>query len=158
MEIVEYKQATMDDINMLVDQRVIFSDELIGKQEEEKEVEFRRFSHDYFKEELNKSYLCWYAVIDGKVAAIAGLVIRRNPGNMKNPSGYWGYLMMCTLHPGSVEKASHQPLLISSSPAEEKEELPHSSCIQLKQEKQCMLKAVFTFTTNPHTGSIFSYV
>lgn len=93
MEIIKYIQATEADIDMLVDQRVIFSDELVGKQDEEKEFEFRKLSVDYFKEELNRSYLCWYAEIDGKVAAIAGLVIRRNPGNMKNPSGYWGYLM-----------------------------------------------------------------
>ncbi|MES2691456.1 MAG: GNAT family N-acetyltransferase [Bacteroidota bacterium] len=90
---IKYIYATEADIQTLVDQRVIFSDELVGKQDALKELEFRKLSHDYFKEELNKNYLCWYAEIDGKVAAIAGLVIRRNPGNMKNPSGYWGYLM-----------------------------------------------------------------
>lgn len=91
--IIEYKMAGMEDIDLLTDMRIQFSNALIGVQEQEKEAWLRTGSIDYFREALNTSYLSWYAKVDGVVAAVAGVVLRTMPGTISNPSGKWGYIM-----------------------------------------------------------------
>ncbi len=93
MDDILYFRATDKDIDKLVDLRIIFSDELYGKQPPEKEAEMRKNLRSYFEKEINRNYISWYAVVDGHVAAIAGMVIKTLPGNIKNPSGVWGYIM-----------------------------------------------------------------
>jgi len=95
---IEYKQATEQDIDMLVEMRARFASELSGQPVED--VRMEEELKAYFTEELNKTYLCWYALVDGQVASIAGVVLRRSPGSIKNPSGRWGYIMnVYTLQP-----------------------------------------------------------
>ncbi len=98
MQSIAYKQATEQDIDMLVEMRARFASELSGLPVED--VRMTAELHAYFTEELNKTYLCWYALVDGQVASIAGVVLRRSPGSIKNPSGRWGYIMnVYTLQP-----------------------------------------------------------
>ncbi len=91
MQSIEYKQATEQDIDMLTKMRGLFASELSGKPLEE--VIMFDTVKAFFAEELNKSYICWYALVDGEVASIAGVSLRRVPGNIRNPSGRWGYIM-----------------------------------------------------------------
>lgn len=93
MQSIEYKQATAEDIDKVINMRIWFSDVLVGKQSEENEKMMRAALHDYFADELDKNYLCWYATVDGELASMAGLVMRRVPGNIRNPTGRWGYIM-----------------------------------------------------------------
>lgn len=93
MEDIQYLQATLADVDMLVDYRMHFSHELVGKYPDAEETVLRNNMHAYFTREINQNYFCWYATIDGQVAAIAGMGIRVVPGNVKNPSGIWGYIM-----------------------------------------------------------------
>ncbi|MCE3260034.1 MAG: acetyltransferase [Bacteroidetes bacterium] len=93
MELIDYFLATHSDIPMIVDQRIIFSDSLVGKQDVAVETHLRKSLTGYFEKELNKNYIVWYATVNGKVASIGGLGIRVQPGNIKNPSGVWGYIM-----------------------------------------------------------------
>jgi GNAT superfamily N-acetyltransferase len=93
MESIEYIRATAKDIQILTDMRLLFSNELIGKQPQAAEEILEVNLKEYFSGEINKTYFSWYATVDGEVAAIAGMGIRVQPGNFKNPSGKWGYLM-----------------------------------------------------------------
>lgn len=93
MEDPKYILATKKDLEMVVNYRLAFSDEIVGKQSVEAEAALRESLIAYFKKELNKNYICWYAKIGDEVAAIGGLGIRTAPGNVKNPSGKWGYIM-----------------------------------------------------------------
>ena len=93
MSHTEYIKATAADIDAVVEMRMLFSIEYAGVQSPEVEVQLRQNLSDYFIKELDKNYLCWFAKVDGEVASIAGMVIRINPGNVKNPSGIWGYIM-----------------------------------------------------------------
>lgn len=86
-------QATENEIDLMVNMRILFSDELIGKQDAAIEAQLRLNLKEYFIEELNNTYLCYYATVNGEGASIAGLVLRKQPGSLKNPSGKWGYLM-----------------------------------------------------------------
>ncbi|MBL7712475.1 MAG: GNAT family N-acetyltransferase [Chitinophagaceae bacterium] len=90
---ISISQATKNDIGILTDMRILFADELAGKQDPETESGMRRQLEQYFTEELNHTYLCCYARINGVPGSIAGLVLRKQPGSLKNPSGKWGYFM-----------------------------------------------------------------
>jgi GNAT superfamily N-acetyltransferase len=89
----EYIKATAADIDIVVQMRLRFSHEYAGKQAVEVEDHLKNNLIEYFKKELDKNYLCWYVKVNGEVASIAGMVIRISPGNVRNPSGIWGYIM-----------------------------------------------------------------
>jgi GNAT superfamily N-acetyltransferase len=99
MEAIEYVRATAADIPILLEMRRAFSHELVGKQTDELEHALDVSQTDYFSRELNKNYFCWYATVNGDVASIAGMTLRVQPGNIKNPSGRWGYLMLVYTKP-----------------------------------------------------------
>jgi GNAT superfamily N-acetyltransferase len=90
---IEYSRATANDYLMVTDMRKEFAHELAGPQPPDKEAIIRTSQETYFRRELDANYICWYATVDGVVASIAGIVIRTQPGSIKNPSGIWGYLM-----------------------------------------------------------------
>ncbi|PSK91241.1 GNAT family N-acetyltransferase [Taibaiella chishuiensis] len=93
MQPVKINLATANDIDLLVELRILFGNELTGKQEPAIEANLRDNLRQYFTEELNQSYICSYAELEGQVVSVAGLVIRRQPASLKNPSGRWGYVM-----------------------------------------------------------------
>jgi GNAT superfamily N-acetyltransferase len=111
MEKIQYKLATLSDINLVVDFRIIFSDELVGKQDHEKESVLRKNLTEYFRKNLDKEYICWYATINDEPVAIAGMGIRIQPGNVKNPSGKWGYIMSVYTKPEHRKKGLSGNLL-----------------------------------------------
>ena len=93
MNHTEYIKATEVDVDAVVEMRMLFSNEYAGVQSPEVESLLRRNLSEYFIKELDRNYLCWFATVGGEVASIAGMVIHINPGNVKNPSGIWGYIM-----------------------------------------------------------------
>lgn len=95
MDAITYHLAanTPKDIDVLIDYRILFAKDLLGELSPEDEAAQRESLRQYFTKETGGNYICWYAAINGEVAAIAGMVIRYGPGNMKNPSGTWGYIM-----------------------------------------------------------------
>jgi len=111
MDKITFHLATEQDIALLTDYRIIFSDALVGKQDKAKEENLRENLTAYFKQELNKSYFCWYAKVNGEVVSIAGMGIRHQPGNVKNPSGRWGYIMSVYTVPGHRRKGLSTALL-----------------------------------------------
>lgn len=93
MDLIEYHEAGPKDLEIVLALRKQFSDELVGKQDPVLEEKLVNSLRDYFLKELSKNYLCWYATVNGEVASIAGMTIRIQPGNVRNPSGVWGYIM-----------------------------------------------------------------
>src|SRR5690348_5035118 len=104
MEKIQYNRATLSNIDLLVDFRIIFSNELVGKQDEQKEITLRKNLKSYFEKSIDKEYICWYATVNSEPAAIAGMGIRIQPGNVKNPSGVWGYIMSVYTKPEHRKK------------------------------------------------------
>lgn len=93
MDNIEFHLATAADLEIILEYRIRFGEELVGKQAATDEAALRESLAEYFTHELDKNYICWYATQDGKVVSIAGMVVRVGPGNVKNPSGRWGYIM-----------------------------------------------------------------
>ncbi len=91
---ITYHKATIDDISALVDNRILFALELSGEQSEEAIESLRNQMTDYFsKAIIENSCISFIAKCDGIVAGIGSVHLREMPGNFKNPSGKWGYIM-----------------------------------------------------------------
>lgn len=103
--------ATAEDVETIVNLRIRFSNELVGAQPADKEAALRESLHNYFSEELNKSYFCWIAWIEGEAVAVNGMGLRIQPGNVVNPSGRWGYIMSVYTHPAHRRKGLSGELL-----------------------------------------------
>ncbi len=96
---IEFFCATPADYKLITELRLEFSAELLGPQSVEKEALVRDSLENYFKAEIGKNYISWYATVNDVPAAAGGLVIRVQPGNFKNPSGIWGYIMSVYTRP-----------------------------------------------------------
>ncbi|GAA4470167.1 GNAT family N-acetyltransferase [Nemorincola caseinilytica] len=93
MDNIEYHLATEADVDIILRYRIKFGEELASTQVAADEATLRESLTEYFAREVNRNYICWYATHEGVVVSIAGLVVRVGPGNIKNPSGRWGYVM-----------------------------------------------------------------
>lgn len=93
MEISFYK-AGVDDVPILVDNRILFAFELGGEQPKEKVEVLKTQMTNYFtKATADQSCISIIAKCGEEIAGIGTLHIRELPGNFKNPSGKWGYIM-----------------------------------------------------------------
>lgn len=92
-ETIELRAATAADIPVITELRRLFSEELAGKQEPSLEQSMREGLTQYLESELNKTCICWLALNETKAVSVMLMVLRHQPGSLKNPSGKWGYLM-----------------------------------------------------------------
>lgn len=90
---IEYVLATEKDIDILVHYRMEFGYELNGRHSEDIELTVQQSVRSFLEAELNKSYFSWYAKVDERVAGLGGMSLRTVPGNFRNPTGKWAYIM-----------------------------------------------------------------
>lgn len=89
-----YHKAGLNDITTLVEYRIRFAVELSGEQTKEKtEVLKHQMTNYFYKATADKSCISVIAKLKDTVVGIGSLHIREMPGNFKNPSGKWGYIM-----------------------------------------------------------------
>lgn len=94
MENITYHKATIHDIDTLVENRILFSLEFSGPQPDYTIDKLRSQMKVYFKKAMTENTCISYiAICDVTVAGIGSIAIREQPGNFKNPSGRWGYVM-----------------------------------------------------------------
>ncbi len=94
METITLHKIGVDEISILVDLRLAFALELSGPQTDEAIETLRNQLTCFFKEAIsNQISISFLARIDGVAAGIGTVQIREQPGNFKNPSGKWGYVM-----------------------------------------------------------------
>lgn len=85
---ITYHKASITDVTTLVDNRILFSLELSGKQNDDDIHALRIQMTNYFsKATADNSCISIIAKCNGTVAGIGSLNIREMPGNFKNPSG-----------------------------------------------------------------------
>ncbi len=100
MSIITYHKATTSDIDILVDNRIIFALELSPDQTPESISMVREQLTAYFTAATeDKSCISFFAKFEKEIAGIGSLHLREMPGNFKNPSGKWGYIMNMYTHP-----------------------------------------------------------
>lgn len=91
---ITYHRATQGDIHTLVNNRILFALELSGDQDKNLVQLLREQMTSYFSNATgDHSCISFIAHCDGKVAGIGSVHFRQMPGNFKNPSGKWGYIM-----------------------------------------------------------------
>jgi predicted acetyltransferase len=96
-----YRKATVDDLQLLIDYRIMFLLDFWGEQNPELKAHLRSELAVYYNETVaDKSFISYIAFYENNVAGIGGLVYRRQPGSFKNPTGKMGYIVnMYTLPP-----------------------------------------------------------
>lgn len=91
---ITYHKATIEDVTTIVDKRILFALELSGGQSVEDIQSLRNQMTDYFSKAIqDNTCISFIAKCDEDVAGIGSVHIRKMPGNFKNPSGKWGYIM-----------------------------------------------------------------
>ena len=94
MNEITYHKATISDAATLADNRILFALELSGEQSEEEIQALKAQMIAYFsKATADNSCISFIAKCGDKIAGIGSVMLREQPGNFKNPSGKWGYIM-----------------------------------------------------------------
>lgn len=91
---ITISKASNHDIQTLVDMRIRFALELSGIKPEEDIKKLKQQLFNYFsKATLNNICISFIATSEGQAVGIGSMQVREAPGNFRNPSGKWGYLM-----------------------------------------------------------------
>jgi RimJ/RimL family protein N-acetyltransferase len=94
MKPITFHKATLTDVQTLVDYRIRFALELTGAQTAEAIHALKVQMTAYFSSAMQAdTCISFIATSEGEVAGIGSLQMREQPGNFKNPSGRWGYIM-----------------------------------------------------------------
>lgn len=94
MNPIVFDKATVKDVPVLVEYRIRFALELSGEKSQEAIDALKKQMTEYFsKNTETTSCISYIAHFNGQVAGIGSLHVREVPGNFKNPSGKWGYIM-----------------------------------------------------------------
>ncbi len=90
---LEHRTAKMEDIPLLVDLRIEFAESIHGSLPEIRRQEIRGSVEQYFAKTIPQlEYLCILCFHRQELAGMGAMVLRRQPGGAKNPSGRIGYL------------------------------------------------------------------
>jgi GNAT superfamily N-acetyltransferase len=94
MEGVSFIRATTNEIPGLCANRIAFLRELTGEGSDEEAAALKSQLEAYFEEALESGeYVSWLAVHEENIIGAGGMVMRRQPGSFRNPSGKVGYIM-----------------------------------------------------------------
>lgn len=94
MNEITYYIATAADATTLADLRISFALELTGTQPHDVVEALRQQMNTYFAQAAQDgSCISVIAQSDGRPVGIGSVHVRRVPGNFKNPTGVWGYIM-----------------------------------------------------------------
>lgn len=88
------RKAGIRDIDLLIDNRIIFLSEIHSKVSDEEVSYLRSSLRKYFKSTLrNGKYICWIAEYNNIPVSFGGLLVRDQPGTFEIPDGKIGYIM-----------------------------------------------------------------
>jgi len=92
---IVYRRGTLDDVQVLVDLRVRFLNELLNHPENNETRVMRKSLLEYFTEAIpSRDFVAWVAEYGGKIVATSGMVVWQKPalyGGVE--SGKLGYLL-----------------------------------------------------------------
>ena len=94
MNKITYHKAAIEDVPVLAEYRTRFAIELKGERSSEVVNDLKKQLTDYFsKAVVDGTCISFIAKSGNEIAGIGSVHIREMPGNFKNPSGKWGYIM-----------------------------------------------------------------
>jgi ribosomal protein S18 acetylase RimI-like enzyme len=91
---ISFRKAKIDDIRILVENRITFLKEIQGMPSQELEYHVRRSLKHYLLETMiNETFISWIAEYDNVAIGFSGMVIRKQAGNFRVPNGKTGYIL-----------------------------------------------------------------
>ncbi|HLN73545.1 MAG TPA: GNAT family N-acetyltransferase [Prolixibacteraceae bacterium] len=91
---ISFRKATLNDIDILTEFRIVFLKEAQGIPTLELEEHLIMTLKQYFKKSLeSNSFVSWIAEYENKPIGFSGMVIREQPGNFEIPDGKTGYIL-----------------------------------------------------------------
>ena len=91
---ITFRKATIRDIDILIEGRIIFLAETYGTPSQEIISNLKKSLKDYFTRAFtNNSYFSWIAEYGNKPVGFSGLSLREQPGNFDVPNGKTGYIL-----------------------------------------------------------------
>ena len=94
MEQINFRKATINDIETLASLRTEFLIELLEPQTNASVTELKKHLTGYLQQSIpNGSYASYVAINANYIVATGGMTIRYQPGNFKNLTGKVGYIM-----------------------------------------------------------------
>lgn len=91
---ISFRKAKINDIRILIENRIIFLKEIQGRPSQELEYHLRRSLKHYFLEAMkNETFISWIAEYEDAPVGFSGMVIRKQAGNFHIPNGKTGYIL-----------------------------------------------------------------
>ena len=91
---ITYRMASLEDIKELVEMRIRFALELSGDQTQDSISMARKGLISYFeKATMDQTCISYLAFSGAELVGIGSGLLQLKPGNFKNPSGKWCYVM-----------------------------------------------------------------
>ncbi len=92
---INYRRATIDDVEILVDYRVRFLNELYDHPEDDETEILRKALKEYFSKAIpSYDFIAWLAEYDGKIIGTSGMVVWQIPARYGGlESGRLGYIL-----------------------------------------------------------------
>jgi len=91
---ISLRKASENDIETLVENRIIFLKEAYGNPSPELESLLRLNLREYYNRSLKSgTFISWIAEYENEAVGFSGMVIREQPGNFEIPNGKTGYIL-----------------------------------------------------------------
>ena len=92
---IKYRRANIDDIEVLIDFRVRFLNELYNHPEDDETEVLRKALREYFSEAIpSNDFIAWLAEYNGKIIGTSGMVVWQMPARYGGlESGKLGYIL-----------------------------------------------------------------
>ncbi len=92
-DLIKYRKADINDIEILVESRIIFLKEIQSPKNKHDEDRLKKGLRKYFAETIpTNEYTSWLAEYHGELIGFGALVSRRLPGHFEIISGRQGYI------------------------------------------------------------------
>ena len=92
---INYRRANIDDVEVLIDYRVRFLNELFNRPEDDETEILRKTLREYFSEAIpSNDFIAWLAEYNGKIIGTSGMVVWQMPARYGGlESGKLGYIL-----------------------------------------------------------------
>jgi len=103
---INYRRANINDVEILVDYRVRFLNELYNHPEDDETEILRKALRQYFSEAIpSNNFIAWLAEYNGRIIGTSGMVVWQMPARYGGlESGRLGYILNLYTVPGARRK------------------------------------------------------
>ena len=103
---INYRRANINDIEILIDYRVRFLNELYSHPEDDETETLRKALKEYFSEAIpSNDFIAWLAEYNGKIIGTSGMVVWQMPARYGGlESGKLGYILNLYIIPEARRK------------------------------------------------------